>query len=185
MFLHWYRNLLIELLGHEQAIGWQRMLYLCSRAGFSLMVITAADRLLLRDESAWWETGGKRAVVAAATSRLEGFDPPPWSQTNNFHFTDRFFGQHRVGRVLGYQSRRYPMPGNHATVFQGHVLQTATRESTFAPSYHFITDLGTDEAWTNLPGGPSESRFSRYYASDLPLWLERHYKRLTATGNSH
>jgi hypothetical protein len=30
-----------------------------------------------------------------------------------------------------------------------------------------------------LPGGPSESRFSRFYKSDLALWFEGEYKRLT------
>ena len=70
------------------------------------------------------------------------------------------------------------MPGCHATPFQGHVLQTARRESTFAPSYHFTTDMGTDEAWTNLPGGPSERRLSRYYNIDVPRWLAGEYKRL-------
>ena len=60
------------------------------------------------------------------------------------------------------------MPGCHATPFQGHLLTTATRESSFAPSYHMVTDLGTDEAWTNLPGGPSENRFSKWYKVDIP-----------------
>ena len=55
---------------------------------------------------------------------------------------------------------------------------TATRESTFAPSYHFVTDFEADEAWTNLPGGPSESRFSRWYRSDIPRWCSGQYKRL-------
>ena len=41
-----------------------------------------------------------------------------------------------------------------------------------------MTDLGTDEAWTNLPGGPSESRFSRYYKNDIPRWQTGTYKRL-------
>ena len=71
------------------------------------------------------------------------------------------------------------MPGNHATPFQGHVLSTATRENTFAPSYHFVADLSTDEAWTNLPGGPSESRFSGYYNNDVARWLAGEYKRLS------
>jgi penicillin amidase len=97
---------------------------------------------------------------------------------NAFHFADRFFGGRQVGRLFGFDSRRYPMPGNHATPFQGHVLQTATRESTFAPSYHFVTDLGADEAWTNLPGGPSESRFSKWYKSDIARWFSGEYKRL-------
>jgi penicillin amidase len=70
------------------------------------------------------------------------------------------------------------MPGCHATPFQGHVFQTANREQTFAPSYHFVTDLGSHEAWTNLPGGPSESPFSRYYRTDIDRWRDGHYKRL-------
>ena len=101
-----------------------------------------------------------------------------WADINNFHFSDRFFGGNRAGRLLGYDSRKHPMAGCHATPFQGHVFQTATRESTFAPSYHFVTDLGLNEAWTNLPGGPCESRFSKYYRSDVPLWLEAEYKSL-------
>ena len=62
------------------------------------------------------------------------------------------------------------MPGCHATPFQGHLLKTPRRETTFAPSYHFVTDMGTDEAWTNLPGGPSESLVSGWYKNDIPRW---------------
>ena len=38
--------------------------------------------------------------------------------------------------------------------------------------------MGTDEAWTNLPGGPSESAFSWWYQSDLERWKTGEYKRL-------
>ena len=85
-----------------------------------------------------------------------------------------------MGRVLGFHTGQMPMPGCHATPFQGHLLITAKRETTFAPSYHFVTDLGTDEAWTNLPGGPSESRFSPFYKTDIVRWQHGTYKRLTA-----
>jgi acyl-homoserine lactone acylase PvdQ len=70
------------------------------------------------------------------------------------------------------------MRGCHATPFQGHLLRLAKRQATFAPSYHFTTDVAADEAWTNLPGGPSESRFSGYYRNDIALWCEGRYKRL-------
>jgi penicillin amidase len=76
------------------------------------------------------------------------------------------------------------MPGNHATPFQGHLFRSAKRESTFAPSYHFVTDLGTDEAWTNLPGGPSEKRFSKYYKIEIPRWSEGTYKFLGIAADS-
>ncbi len=178
LFQRLYRNVMVEVFGHEEGVGWRRMLYLCSRAGFSLMVLVSADRLLRKEESRWWRVRNKSDLIRAAAERLERETDRPWSQVNYFHFTDRFFGGHQVGRLLGFNSRRYPMIGCHATPFQGHVLQTAKRASTFAPSYHFVADLGTDEAWTNLPGGPNESRFSKYYNIDVPRWFAGEYKRL-------
>ncbi len=176
LFQRLYRNVLIEIFGTEQIVGWRRMLYLCSRSGFSVMVITAADRLIKKEHSAWWRGRDKGELIRNAAERLEGETEARWSEVNTFHFTDRFFGNHRVGHALGFRSPRCAMPGCYATPFQGHVLQTAKRESTFAPSYHFVTDLGEDAIQTNLPGGPSESRFSRYYKVDVERWFAGEYK---------
>jgi penicillin amidase len=180
LFQHLYINLMMELLGNEKGIGWRRMVFLCSRAGYSSMVLTAADRLWQKNESWWWHGRHKGDLIRSAAERVNVNSATRWAEINNFRFTNRFFSGRRVGRLFGYNSRPIPMPGCHATPFQGHVVQTATRTSTFAPSYHFVTDLGTDEAWTNLPGGPSENRFSKYYRSDLPLWLTGEYKRLAS-----
>ncbi|MCA9187256.1 MAG: penicillin acylase family protein [Pirellulaceae bacterium] len=179
LFQRLYRNVMVELLGHDRGIGWRRMVYLCSRVGYSNMILTAADRLLMKDHSWWWHGRDKGELIRRAAELVDASSEKPWSEVNNFHFTDRFFGSHRVGRLLGFNSRRQAMPGCHATPFQGHVFQTATREQTFAPSYHFVTDMGTTEAWTNLPGGPSESRFSPYYRSDIERWIAGRYKQLT------
>src|SRR5690606_34098519 len=160
LFLRLYRSVLLEIFGHEKGIGWRRMVYLITRAGYSTMILTAVDRMLKRERSHWWRDRDKCELIRRAAARLTPDGDKMWSEINNFHFSDRFFGGFAVGRWLGFDSQTYPMPGNHATPFQGHVLSTATRENTFAPSYHFVTDMGSDEAWTNLPGGPSESRFS-------------------------
>ncbi len=181
LFQRLYRNVMVELLGHDRGIGWWRMLYLCSRAGFSSMILTAADRLLAKSESWWWHGRDKGDLIRRAAEQVDMSREQRWSELNYFHFSNRFFGGQRVGRLLGYDSRRQAMPGCHATPFQGHVCLTAKRETTFAPSYHFVTDMGTDEAWTNLPGGPSESRFSKYYRSDVPLWVNGEYKALTVS----
>ncbi len=179
LFHRLYINVITEMLGTDSGIGWRRMMYLCTRVGYSMMIVNTADRLLLDGHSDWWRDRNLAEIVSRAVIKTEQeHTDVAWSDVNNFHFADRFFGNRQVGRLLGFNSRRYPMPGNHATPFQGHVLQTATRETTFAPSYHFVTDLGTDEAWTNLPGGPSESRFSRLYNNDVPRWLSGEYKRL-------
>lgn len=179
LFHRFYINVIIEMLGTETGLGWRRTVYLCTRIGYSMMLVNTADRVLLNPKHEWWRTRDLGDAIRRAAERTEReHKDVPWSEVNNFHFADRFFSNRQVGRLLGFSSRRYPMPGNHATPFQGHVLQTATRESTFAPSYHFVTDLGTDEAWTNLPGGPSESRFSRLYNCDVSRWFSGEYKRL-------
>ncbi|HEV2971447.1 MAG TPA: penicillin acylase family protein [Pirellulales bacterium] len=188
LFARLYRNVLLEIFGAAPnrkggGIGWRRMLYLSSRAGFSTMVITLIDRLLDRETSLWWSDRDKGDLIRRAAERLTGEADQPWGEVNAFRFANRFFPPERVGRVLGFHSRQMPMPGCHATPFQGHLLTTAKRETSFAPSYHFVTDLGTDEAWTNLPGGPSESRFSQFYKNDIIRWQSGVYKRLAGTTN--
>ncbi|MEX0676876.1 MAG: penicillin acylase family protein [Pirellulales bacterium] len=178
LFSHLYRNVLLEVFGHEQGIGWRRMLYLCSRVGFSTMVLTAIDQLLVKRDSLWWKGRDKCALVRRAAERLAGEKEEPWSAINSFHFTNRYVESRFVGRAFGFHTGEMALPGCYATPFQGHLLRAARREASFAPSYHFVTDLGTDEAWTNLPGGPSESRVSGYYKNDIPRWHSGKYKRL-------
>ncbi|MCG8584239.1 MAG: penicillin acylase family protein, partial [Pirellulales bacterium] len=178
IFTRLYRNVLLEIFGHEKGIGWLRMLYLCTRVGYSTMVLSLIDRMLAKEHSGWWARHGKGKCIHRAAKALELRKFVPWSETNAFHFVNRFFSPKRVGRVLGFHSPKIAMPGCAATLFQGHLLRAATRETTFAPSYHFVTDLGTHHAHTNLPGGPSESRFSRYYRNDIPLWCSGEYKVL-------
>ncbi|HVC96539.1 MAG TPA: penicillin acylase family protein [Pirellulales bacterium] len=181
LFSRLFRNVLLEVFGRQQGgMGFRRMLYLCTRAGFSMMVVTCIDRLLKQEESLWWRPGEKGDLIRTAAEKLAGAPDQPWSVTNAFKFTNRFFETQFVGRALGIQTSEFPMRGCHATPFQGHLLRAAKRETTFAPSYHFVTDLGTDEALTNLPGGPSESWFSRWYKSDIPRWLAGEYKLLSA-----
>ena len=178
-FQRLYINLIIEVFGHEEAIGWRRIIFLCTRGGYSNMILTLADRVILNEQSMWWHGRSKGDLVRKAFSRVAEMPKQKWGEFNHFHFTDRFFGRRRVGRLLGFDSPRQPMRGCAATPFQGHVFQTASHEQTFAPSYHFVTEMNSREAHTNLPGGPSESRFSRYYKSDVERWHQGEYKRLS------
>ena len=185
LFQRLYRNVILEIFGQpsngQGGIGWRRMFYLASRIGYSTMVITAIDALLHKTSSTWWHSRDKGSMIRAACESIRDKDDRPWSDINAFRFTNRFFEGHRAGRLFGFHSGEFAMPGNHATPFQGHLLRAAKRESTFAPSYHIITDMSTDEAWTNLPGGPCESRFSKYYKTDIARWSRGEYKLLSPT----
>ena len=177
-FSRLYQNVLLEVFGQERGIGWRRMLYLATRVGFSTMLLTAIDRLLVREHSVWWQGRSMADLIRSAGKRVEQEPPQPWSVTNGFHFVNRFLDDGFFGRALGFSTGEIAMPGCHATLFQGHLLKSARRETTFAPSYHFVTDLGTNEAFTNLPGGPSENGMSGWYKNDIPRWHDGHYKRL-------
>jgi penicillin amidase len=183
LFQHFYKHVLLQIFGNQQGIGWRQMLYLCTRMGYSTMVLTAIDRTLRKVTSSWWRGRSKNALVQKAAEDAQREPVMTWAEFNSFHFVNRFFGGGRAGRLLGFRSRQIAMPGCASTIFQGHLMTTATRETTFAPTYHFVADLGTDEAWTNLPGGPSENRFSEWYKVDIPRWIAGQYKRLTPTGN--
>jgi penicillin amidase len=181
LFQRLYVNVLIEVCGHEEVMGWRRALYICTRAGYSTMVLAAIDRQLRDQHSRWWRERDKGELIRRAASKLADYPDVPWRERNYFHFVNRFYSQGRVGKLFGIESSRMAMPGCHATPFQGHVMQTASHAQTFAPSYHLVTDLGTNEAWTNLPGGPSESPFSRFYRNEIERWQKGEYKCLSPT----
>ncbi len=122
LFARLYRNVLLEIFGQAPnsnggGIGWRRMLYLSSRAGFSMMVLTVIDRLLEKEHSLWWRDRDKAELIRRAAERLVGEPDEPWGEINSFHFTNRFFPDRRIGRALGFRSRRMAMPGCFATPF--------------------------------------------------------------------
>jgi penicillin amidase len=183
LFTRLHRRILLEVFGQDPkehgGIGWRRMLYLSTRAGYSLPLMTCIDRVLCRENSLWWQDRDKTELIRRAAAGMGDRELPPWSRENAFRFRNRFFESDFMGRALGFHSGDVPMPGNFATPFQGHLVRIAQREASFAPSYHLVCDLGSDEAWTNLPGGPCESRFSRWYKSDIPRWASGQFKRLS------
>ena len=179
LFSRLYRNVLLEIFGQEHGIGWRRMLYLGSRVGFSTMVLTAIDRLLVKETF---------AVVAGTRQRR--VDPPrrrsAWRKNRRSpgRSPTAFISPIDLSTTASSAGRSGFTPRDGHARLPRHAVsrplaaRAARREATFAPSYHFVTDMGTDEAWTNLPGGPSESRVSGYYKNDIPRWCSGEYKLL-------
>src|SRR5437899_1334782 len=44
------------------------------------------------------------------------------------------------------------------------IVRSARRNTSFAPSFRMILDLGEEAANTNMAGGPSDRRLSRWYS---------------------
>jgi penicillin amidase len=83
--------------------------------------------------------------------------------------------------MLGFDYGPVGLRGGRATIHQGQLYRSGGRQTSFAPSYRLVTDLGTREARTCLAGGPSDRRFSRWYTHGVEDWLAGRFKTLTPT----
>lgn len=133
------------------------------------------DDVLAREEGPCWFGGEEKAAFVARVARaaLEALDPdvlPAWGASRRVLMRHLLFGG-KLPSFLGFDRGPIEVVGGRATVVQGQVLTLAGRESSFCPSWRFVTDLATDASETALAGGPSDRRFSRRYASDVPRWL--------------
>ena len=89
------------------------------------------------------------------------------------------FGE-KLPAFLGFDRGPVTGIGGRATIHQGQIYRSGGRETTFFPSFRIVTDLAGDHCRTNLAGGPSDRRFSKWYVSDLENWLNGTYKTLSA-----
>jgi penicillin amidase len=140
------------------------------------------DRALLGDDSSWWGTNGREALLRRVVDRVLLQFPardavPTWGSKRQIVMTNLFFGG-ILPRFLGFDYGPVALEGNRSTIVQGAIYKSKGRTTTFAPSYRFITNLAETQAHTTLAGGPSDRRFSKWYTTGIPRWLGYEYKVL-------
>jgi penicillin amidase len=138
------------------------------------------DEVLLSDDPYWWGRAGRetrlRGILSEMLEKLDPYNVMPWGRRRRVEMTNIFFDG-RLPRWVGFDCGPIELPGGRATIVQGGLFTAHGRSTTFAPSWRFITDMGTDLVYTALAGGPSGKRFSRWYTTDVRRWLEGRYKR--------
>ncbi len=135
------------------------------------------DRILLSDNSAWF--GDKKRDALFKDAIADGLDvsAAAYGSSRKVMFAHMLFGG-QLPAFLGFDHGPIELPGCRATVPQGQIFQSAGRTTTFSPSYRLIADMNTTELHTNVTGGPSDRRFSKWYVSDMSDWLKGVYKIL-------
>ncbi len=142
------------------------------------------DNVLLGDDPTWFGDEGKEGLISRVLGEvltevsLEAITP--WGRRQRIVMKNIFFDG-RLPKWLGFDHGPVELHGNRATVVQGGIFISHERQTTFTPSWRFITDLSEDHARTALAGGPSGRRFSRWYTTDVTRWLEGRYKTLDAS----
>jgi penicillin amidase len=132
------------------------------------------DQVLLKETSAWFTDQPREDIYCRAIER--GLKKPavPYGQTRKIYIPNIFFGG-RLPKVFGFDYGPYEHVGSRATIPQSQTFKAMGFSSTFAVSYRMIADMDNDELLHNLPGGPSDRRFSKYYKMGLAEWMNARY----------
>jgi penicillin amidase len=177
VFESFYTELRMIVFG-DGGIGSAVMDSLAGETGIFADFFINFDRVLLGEESAWFEgrrrndlfrTAAERAFAKGAAGR--------WGDGQRVLQTHMLFGR-KLPRALGFDRGPIAIPGGRATVHQGQIYKSGARTTSFAPSIRVVTDMAEDVAFTCLAGGPSDRRLSRWYCSEMKAWREGRFKRL-------
>ena len=141
------------------------------------------DAVLLGDDPEWFGEEGRnelfKRVLKEILTEVDLEAISPWGRRQQIMMKNLFFDG-RLPKWTGFDHGPIELPGNRATIVQGGMFKTHNRQTTFTPSWRFVTDLGEDRAMTVLAGGPSGRRTSKWYKTDIARWLGGDYKILSA-----
>ncbi len=168
---------LIDIVFGDHGLGREVVAHIFAETALFNDYYANLDRILASPESAWFD--GEDPAVLFRQAIAEGLDitAVPYARTRTITLDHLLFGG-RLPRFMGFDAGPLALPGGRATIVQGQIFKSDGRLTTFSPGFRFIADLAGDAIHTNLAGGPSDRRFSKWYTSDLENWYEGNYKEL-------
>lgn len=176
LFEEFYRTLWREVFG-KNGFGQAVSDYLAEATGIFIDFYSNFDRILLAEKSAWFGAETRDALYRRVVAAALQVAPKTWGEVNRLKMKHLILGE-KFPAAAGFDRGPMPLRGGRATPHQGQIYHSAGRVTSFTPSFRMVTDMATDEVHTNLAGGPSDRRFSKWYCSDLHNWLQGKYKTL-------
>ncbi|MBW2412688.1 MAG: penicillin acylase family protein [Deltaproteobacteria bacterium] len=173
LFENIYMELLKRVFG-ENGMGVAVMEHVIKESPMFAMLHGNFDRVLLNEESVWFGDRTRQEIYQTAIER--GLKKPcvPYGKTTTMYFPHILFGQ-KLPKIFGFDFGPYELIGSRATIPQGQQYKVGGRPASFAPTFRMIADLATEEMHTNIAGGPSDRRFSKYYTMGMQNWIEGGY----------
>ncbi|GAB4430708.1 MAG: penicillin acylase family protein [Turneriella sp.] len=174
IFEAWYRALYSEVFG---AKGKDAAEFMWKEGGIFIDFYQNFDRILLAKKSVWFNARTREGIFLAALERIRDAKPKPWGETNRFVLRHVLFGG-KLPRFLGFDYGPIAIRGGRATVHQGQIYRSAGRDTSFVPSFRFVTDFSERALHSNMLGGADDRRFGKFYRSEVENWLNGVYKKL-------
>lgn len=172
-----YRNI-IKIVFGKYGIGEAVMEHLFNETGIFTDFYGNFDDVLMNENSPWFSENSRDMLIKEAVELSLSQPIKPYGETRKYDMLNIFLGGKLPG-FLGFDVKNLTLPGCRATIPQGQIYKNAGRSTTFSPSYRMIVEIENDEIQTNIAGGPSGSRFSKWYKSDLKNWQTGAYKKLS------
>ncbi len=171
-----YRELLIQIFGKN---GWGQDVgrFIYDETGIFTDFYLNFDRILLAESSVWFGSETRDELYRRVAETALDIPIKTWGETRQVMMNHLIFGG-KLPVFLGFDHGPLTIVGGRATIHQGQIYRSSNRETTFAPSYRIVSDLASEECRTNLAGGPSDRRFSKWYLADLENWKKGTYKTL-------
>ncbi len=173
LFERIYRELLLLVFG-ENGMGADIVRYLMDESALFAMLHGNFDRILLKEDSAWFAELSRDEIYRKAIDRGLSQPAVPYGQTRKLFIPNIFFGG-KLPKIFGFDYGPYEHNGSRATIPQSQIFKAMGRPATFAAAYRMIADLKKEELLNNLPGGASDRRFSKYYKTGLGDWMNSRY----------
>jgi len=174
LFERFYQELVREVFGRH-GMGETVVDFLAAQTGVFVDFYANFDAILLAEASPWFEGRSREDLYREAAVRALTVTPQEWGRDRQITLSHILLG----GKLPGWSGfDRGPITGigGRATVHQGQIYQSGGRVTTFMPSFRWVTDMAETHLRTNLAGGPSDRRFSKWYVSDLAGWQSGRYK---------
>jgi penicillin amidase len=176
LFEDFYAGLRSAVFG-EAGLGGEVFAHLVTETGIFNDFYARFDRVLLTADSPWWNGLDRSAVASAALASAVAVPRARWGKRNSLPVSHLLFGG-KLPLWAGFDRPNIELPGGRGTPQQGQIFRSAGRVTSFAPSIRILVDMAEDCLHSNLPGGPTDRRFSAHYASGWERWLSGEYKRL-------
>ncbi len=176
LFEQFYRALYKEVFA-TKGFGEDVYQHLALETGIFIDFYLNFDQILLKKESLWFGEKSREDLFSQVAQKALQGPVKPWGENQQIILSHILFGG-KLPKFLGFDRGPITIPGGRATISQGQIYRSANRTTSFVPSFRMITDMDTDQCHTNMVGGPSDRRFSKWYCSDLKNWQEGKYKIL-------
>lgn len=161
-------------------IGEEAIRYLFDNTSIFTTYFEYFDSVLVDENSPWFMETDRKTQLKETIAKVLNVRPRSYGKTCTFDLKNLFFAG-RLPAFLGFDVKKVSLCGNRATIPQFQQFRLMSNPVVIGPSYRMIVEMDRDGMWTNLPGGPSEDRFSKWYTSDLQNWIHGKYKNLDSS----